>query len=339
MWEKVVSYMSIREAIYQGYLCGVTGQTVRTSMDLRKVKTTRGDYADGSLGDELENSGAIEEIADAYLTYAKDRKGVAFTPTVETATHLAAALCERGIPAETVSGQTPADERRAILGRLKTGQTQVVTNCAVLTEGFDEPSISCVVVARPTKFHGLYVQMVGRGTRLYPGKKDLLVLDVTGASERHDLVAVVDLGLDTDDPAGSPKKPGEGRKCAACGGPCVDPSHLCRLCSRPLPLELIQEGATRHDTCRPARPEGGPVRSSRLRWLPVGDAWCLGAKEVMVMVPTGIDTWKLAAYESESSRSSRTASGRLGHGHRGGPSESLSKAGRSERALAGTPPE
>lgn len=300
VWDKVVSYMSIREAIYAGYLCGVTGQTVRTSMDLGKVRKTRGDYADGSLGDELENSGAIEEIADAYVKYAAERKGVAFTPTVETATHLAAALCERGIPAEMVSGQTPTEERRAILGRLKTGQTQVVTNCAVLTEGFDEPSISCVVVARPTKFHGLYVQMVGRGTRLYPGKKDLLVLDVTGASERHDLVAVVDLGLDMDDPAGPPKKPGEGRKCAACGGPCVDPSHLCRLCSRPLPLELIQEGATRHDTCRAGKT--GKVdlfASSRLRWLPVGDAWCLGAgKEVVVMVPAGVDTWKLAAYES-----------------------------------------
>ena len=300
VWEKVVSYMSIREAIYQGYLCGVTGQTVRTSMDLRKVKTTRGDYADGSLGDELESSGAIEEIADAYLTYAKDRKGVAFTPTVETAAHLAAALCERGIPAEMVSGGTPVEDRRAILDRLKTGQTQVVTNCAVLTEGFDEPSISCVVVARPTKFHGLYVQMVGRGTRLYPGKKDLLVLDVTGASERHDLVAVVDLGIGIEDAgAGPPKKPGEGRKCAACGGPCVDPSHLCRLCSRPLPLELIQEGATRHKTCRASKT--GKVdlfASSRLRWLPVGDAWCLGAgKEVVVMVPNGGDTWRLAAYQ------------------------------------------
>lgn len=300
VWEKVVSYMSIREAIYAGYLCGVTGQMVRTSMDLGKVRKTRGDYADGSLGDEMENSGAIEEIADAYLTYAKDRKGVAFTPTVATAHHLADALRQRGIPAEALDGSMATEERRAILGRLKSGATQVVTNCAVLTEGFDEPSISCVVVARPTKFHGLYVQMVGRGTRLYPGKKDLLVLDVTGASERHDLVAVVDLGLDMDNPAGPPKKPGEGRKCAACGGPCMDPSHLCRLCSRPLPLELILAGATRHDTCRASKT--GKVdlfASSRLRWLPVGDAWCLGAgKEVVVMVPDGIDTWRLAAYES-----------------------------------------
>src|SRR5690554_5351129 len=132
VWEKVVSYMSIREAIYAGYLCGVTGQTVQTSMDLGNVRKTRGDYADGSLGDELENSGAIEEIADAYLTYAKDRKGVAFTPTVATAEHLAAALVARGIKAEMVSGQTPTEERRAILGRLKSGATQVVTNCAVL---------------------------------------------------------------------------------------------------------------------------------------------------------------------------------------------------------------
>jgi superfamily II DNA or RNA helicase len=298
VWEQVVSYKSIREMIYQGYLCPIQGQTVQTSMDLDDVRVTGGDYQDGSLGGALEASGAIEEIADAYVKFAKDRKGVAFTPTIETSRHLARALCERGIRAEHLDGTTPTEERRLILKRLHTGETQVVCNCAVLTEGFDEPSIECVAVARPTKFHGLYVQMVGRGTRIYPGKRDLLVLDVTGVSERHDLVAVVDLGLEMDNPAGPPKEPGEGRVCAACGGPCQDPAHRCRLCSRPLPLELIQDGDTRHETCRAGKTAKVDVfASSRLRWLPVGDAWCLGAgKEVVVMVPAGVDTWKLGAY-------------------------------------------
>lgn len=303
VWEKVVSYMSIREAIYGGFLCPIEGQTVRTSMDLGGVRKTGGDYQDGSLGDALERSGAIEEIADAYVRFAKDRKGVAFTPTVKTAHHLAEALRERGIPAEALDGTTPTDLRRAILARLKTGQTQVVANCGVLTEGFDEPSISCVVVARPTKFHGLYVQMVGRGTRLYPGKTNLLVLDVTGASERHDLIAVVDLGLDDDGPKRKKAGESEEQECPSCGTPaseCDLAHHRCRMCTRFLPAQLVQEGGLQHETCRAGRTAKVDVfASSRLRWLPVGDAWCLGAgKEVVVMVPAGIDTWKLAAYEN-----------------------------------------
>jgi superfamily II DNA or RNA helicase len=305
VWEKVVSYMSIREAIYGGYLVPVEGQTVATSMDLGRVRKTRGDYQDGDLGEALENSGAIEEIADAYAEHAKDRKGVAFTPTVQTAHHLAEALRGRGIPAEALSGATPTEERRAILARLKTGATQVVVNCAVLTEGFDEPSISCVVVARPTKFHGLYVQMVGRGTRLYPGKKDLLVLDVTGASERHDLVSVVDLGLDLG-LEGKPRKGDEEREeqeCPTCGVPgseCNLEHHRCALCRRFLPRALVSEGMFRHETCQAGRTgKVDPFGASRLRWLPVAEGWCLGAgKEVVVMLPAGIDTWRLAAYEN-----------------------------------------
>lgn len=301
VWERVVSYKSIREMIHQGYLCPIRGQMVQTSMDLGDVRVTRGDFQDGSLGDALEASGAIEEIADAYVKYASDRKGVMFTPTVDTAEHLAQVLNTRHIRSESLSGTTPTDERRAILARLKSGATQVVTNCAVLTEGFDEPSIECVVVARPTTFHGLYVQMVGRGTRVYPGKRDLLVLDVTGASQRHDLVAVVDLGVGEEKTGDGPAEPGQGHQCAACGGPCQEPEHRCRLCSRPLPLDLIRKGATRHENCRADKTtEIDVFATSKLRWLPVGDsAWCLGAgQEVVVMAAAGADTWKLAAYRS-----------------------------------------
>jgi superfamily II DNA or RNA helicase len=313
VWEKVVSYMSIREAIYGNGKRGADGHqggylvpilpavVVETGMDMRRVRKTGGDYSDGDLGREMEESGAVAQIADAYVEHGEGRKTVAFTPTVATAHALAAALRARGVAAEALDGGTGADERRAILARLKTGETQVVTNCAVLTEGFDEPSISCVIVARPTRFHGLYVQMVGRGTRLHPGKRDLLVLDIVGASNRHELVGVVDLGLDLDDPR---KKKGEEetekQACPTCQKPCDVEEHRCALCHRYLPARVVGEGRTRHDNCR--ADSGGRVDvfgSSRLRWLPVGPAWVLGAgQEIVVMVPEGLDTWRLASYRN-----------------------------------------
>jgi superfamily II DNA or RNA helicase len=309
VWERVVSYMSIREAIYGdrkkgeegGYLVPILpAVVVETNMDLDKVHRGRdGDLSGGDLGKELENSGAIAQIADAYKEHAADRKGIAFTPTVATAHALAAELVKRGIPAEAVDGGTDPELRRAILRRLKTGETQVVANCAVLTEGFDEPSISCVVVARPTRFHGLYVQMIGRGTRLFPGKRDLMVLDIVGASNRHELIGLVDLGLDMDGERDK-KEPGEEQACPSCGVPCEFEEHRCRLCHRYLPADICLEGATRHLNCQ----SGGAGKvdvfgSSRLAWLPLpGGAYCLTAgKEVVVMAPIGEDTWKLAAYE------------------------------------------
>jgi superfamily II DNA or RNA helicase len=301
VWEKVVSYMSIREAIFGGYLVPILpAVVVETRMDMRRVgRGSDGDLSGGDLGRELENSGAIEQMADAVLEHAADRKGVAFLPTVHTSQMLAAALRRRGLTAEHVDGTTEKDERRGILKRLKTGETQWVTNCAVLTEGFDEPSIECVLIGRPTKFHGLYVQMVGRGTRISPGKENLLVIDIVGASQRHDLISVVDLGLDLDD---GRKKPGESEPlaCPTCDEPCDVEEHRCALCHRYLPVSITAEDGTRHENCR----SGGKARvdvfgSSRLRWLPVGPAWVLGTgKDVVVMVPAGLDTWRLANYSS-----------------------------------------
>src|SRR5262249_19659821 len=98
---------------------------------------------------------------------------------------MAETFCAAGIAAEALDGTTPLTTRRAILQRLHTGETRVVANCAVLTEGFDEPSVDCIIVARPTQSAPLYQQMLGRGTRTYPGKTDCLVLDVVGVSTHH----------------------------------------------------------------------------------------------------------------------------------------------------------
>lgn len=301
VWEKVVDYMSIREAIYEGHLVPILpAVVVETEMDMKRVRKTGGDYSDGDLGREIEESGAIAQMADAVVQHAADRKGVAFLPTIRTSELLADALRARGIRAEHVDGATEKNERRAILARLKTGETQWVTNCAVLTEGFDEPSIGCVLVGRPTRFHGLYVQMVGRGTRKHPTKRDLLVIDIVGASQRHELVGVVDLGLDLDDPRKKKEGEPERQACPTCDEPCEVPEHRCQLCHRYLPASIVAEHETRHENCRSnGRGTVDVFGSSRLSWLPVGPAWVLGAgKEVVVMVPAGVETWKLAAYES-----------------------------------------
>jgi len=92
-----------------------------------------------------------------------------------------------GVAAEALDGTTPLATRRAILQRLRAGETQVVANCAVLTEGFDEPSVNCVIIARPTQSRAFYQQMLGRGTRTYPGKTDCLLLDVVGVSTQQTL--------------------------------------------------------------------------------------------------------------------------------------------------------
>ncbi|GAB2732576.1 DEAD/DEAH box helicase [Streptomyces bullii] len=194
VWEDVVFTLDILDMISDGYLCDVRGKRITVdTLDLDKVKTRNGDLVEGQLGQALEDSGALDAIAKAYVDHATDRPGVVFTPTVATAQAAAEAMRAAGISAAPVWGDMGRDDRRATLARYEAGDVQVLTNCMVLTEGFDAPHTSCIVVARPTKSPGLYVQMVGRGLRPAPGKSDALLLDVMGASTRHKLASMVDL--------------------------------------------------------------------------------------------------------------------------------------------------
>lgn len=194
LFKTVVFSYDILWGIRAGYLSDVRGKAVKvTGLHTEDIKTTAGEYQAGDAGRMLEEAGAPDTIARAIKRYAPDRKTLVFTPTVAMAEHTAARCEARGIPAAWVSGETDRDERRAILRRFKAGEIRTLVNCAVLTEGFDEPSIECVVIARPTKSQGLYVQMVGRGTRPYPGKDHCLVLDIVGASADHSLVTIPSL--------------------------------------------------------------------------------------------------------------------------------------------------
>lgn len=199
IWQACTFKRGIAFGIRRGYLLDVRGKRiVIPDMELSNVKKSGGDFQDGSLAEELDRSLAPSIVADAYVEHALLRKGIGFAPTVESAHHFAEAFEAAGIPSTVVSGQTPREERRLILKKLHTGEVQVVWNCAVLTEGFDEPTVSCIINGRPTKSAPLYQQMVGRGLRPDLSKSpdqrgDCLVLDVVGTSKDHNLRTLIDL--------------------------------------------------------------------------------------------------------------------------------------------------
>jgi superfamily II DNA or RNA helicase len=198
VFERIVYEVGLLELIMQGYLCDPRAVRIQLeNLNLDAVAARHGDYADGAIAAALENADQPANTALAVKEHASDRKAIVFTASVDLAKETAAELLGLGISAEWVSGEMPTIDRRAVLERFKTGQTQVVTNCMVLTEGFDQPDVDCVVIARPTKSRSLYQQMAGRGLRTAPGKTDCLLIDVVGVTETHDLQSSASLaGID-----------------------------------------------------------------------------------------------------------------------------------------------
>lgn len=194
VWEDVVYRKSVLWMISEGHLTDVEAKRVDLfDVDLGSVKTSRGDYQAGDLGKALMDADAHLPIAKAYVEHAAGRRGIVFTPTVATAEATADALNAAGVDTAVVSGATPRDERLRAFEDFRTGRIQVLSNCMVLTEGFDAPWAEVAVIARPTQSQPLYVQMVGRVLRPYPGKGKALVLDVVGASASSKLRTLIDL--------------------------------------------------------------------------------------------------------------------------------------------------
>ena len=187
VFDGIVYQRSLVEMMQAGYLVDLRAIQVLLQADFDALRTQRGDFVEADLETLLLAANAPAQVLAAFQAHAADRKALLFTPTVATAYAMAATFCAAGIAAEALDATTPLATRRAILQRLHTGATRVVANCAVLTEGFDEPSVDCIIVARPTQSLPLYQQMLGRGTRTYPGKTDCLLLDVVGVSTQHTL--------------------------------------------------------------------------------------------------------------------------------------------------------
>lgn len=201
LFDEIVWNYDILWGIRSGFLADVRAKRiVLDRFNIGDVKVRRGEYDAGSAGMALELADAPEHIVAAWMEHARERQTLVFTPTVALAEHVRDAYRHRGIKAAMVCASTPLDERRQMLHDYATGSIQVIANCAVLTEGFDEPRTDCVVVARPTKSRALFTQMIGRGTRKHPAKDHLLVLDVVGNSNVHSIVTVPSLfGIPEED--------------------------------------------------------------------------------------------------------------------------------------------
>jgi superfamily II DNA or RNA helicase len=194
VWQEVVYQRDILDMIRDGYLVNPTGKMVTIDgLSLSQVTMSGGDYATGSLSEMLMSADAPKFAADAWMEHAPDRPGVAFTPTVETAHAFTEEFSARGLATAAIWGAMGDDLRSDTLRAAHAGDIQVLVNCMVLTEGFDWPRAEVVMVARPTTSAALYVQMVGRGLRPYPGKDGALVLDIVGASREHKLATLADL--------------------------------------------------------------------------------------------------------------------------------------------------
>lgn len=194
VFQEIVYQKDILDGIAGGHLVNPRGKLITIQPGLLdNVKVSGGDYQVGDLGQTLTDVNAPEEVAKAYLELAGRRPGVCFWPTVDTAIRATEALKAQGILAATIWGSMDLEDRRRKLQAYADGDLQVLTNAMVLTEGWDAPRAEVCVIARPTRSPSLYVQMVGRVLRPYPGKSEALVLDITGASLDHKLATLADL--------------------------------------------------------------------------------------------------------------------------------------------------
>ena len=180
---------TLPKAIKGGYLSPIKALTIPLKLDLSGVAMQSGDFKAGDIATALDPY--LYQIADEMEKYCKDRKTVVFLPLVRTSQKFRDILIEKGFRAAEVNGESK--DRAEVLEAFDRGDHNVLCNSMLLTEGWDCPSVDCIVVLRPTKVRSLYSQMVGRGTRLHPGKEHLLLLDFLWHTERHELCHPADL--------------------------------------------------------------------------------------------------------------------------------------------------
>ena len=174
---------SMIQAICDGYLCPIKAQMIPLELDIKNVGISNGDYSAGDIGHALEPY--LHQIAAEMKKCCQGRKTVVFLPLIAISQKFCKILNEIGFKAAEVNGSS--DDRAEVLFDFENGKYDVLCNSMLLTEGWDCPSVDCIVVLRPTKNRSLYQQIVGRGLRLYPGKEHLLLLDFLWLTTRHDL--------------------------------------------------------------------------------------------------------------------------------------------------------
>ena len=188
---------TLPQAIREGYLSPIKALTVPLKIDMSMVTVQAGDFKASEIGTALDPY--LYEIADKMTEFCRDRKTVVFLPLVKTSQKFLDILLEKGFRAAEVNGEST--DRAEVLQAFNDGKYDVLCNSMLLTEGWDCPSVDCIIVLRPTKSRSLYCQMVGRGTRLCEGKDHLLLLDFLWMTERHELCHPAALICESEDVA------------------------------------------------------------------------------------------------------------------------------------------
>jgi superfamily II DNA or RNA helicase len=223
IFDQKIEAPQVAELIVGGYLVR-SRVYAPVDPDLRGVQTQQGEYVISQLSARMNTDQLVGDVVADWLKHGERRKTVVFATDVAHSVHIKNEFVNAGVRCEHLDGSTPKDERDAILARFKSGETEVVTNCMVLTEGWDMPEVGCCILARPTKQMGLYRQMIGRVLRPAEGKPDAIILDHSGAVYRHGLPEDhVEWTLDVDRRAENPtqdkRRRGEEpklRECPSC---------------------------------------------------------------------------------------------------------------------------
>jgi hypothetical protein len=191
VFSKITYSFPIRKGIKEGFLAPLHGMRVSTQTNLDNVKIVAGDFAVDQLSTTVNSPERNALVVKTWKENAQGRPTLCFTVDIAHAKDLAETFMHNGVLAQPIYGDDP--QRVEKLKWFEDGKVQVLCNCALLIEGFDSPSVSCITLARPTRSGSLYTQMIGRGTRLHPGKEDCLVVDVCDSSKRCSLVTLPSL--------------------------------------------------------------------------------------------------------------------------------------------------
>lgn len=242
LFTDVAHEVAMLDLIQQGYLSPLISKRMATQLDVSGVQTRQGEFVARQLEAAVDREEVTAAALDETLAYGQDRhKWLVFCAGVDHAEHIAQALRERGIPAGCVTGKTPMAERDALIADFRAGRLRALTNANVLTTGFDVPATDLLVMLRPTQSPGLYVQMVGRGSRRAPGKDNCLVLDFAGNTVRHGPVDQVKAWIPRPNQSGPQAAPT--RACPECQTLLAVAIRTCPECGYAFPLDLTPRHA------------------------------------------------------------------------------------------------
>lgn len=183
VFDEIVYYRTIQDLIQDGWLAPLVGYRVKTSTDISEVEIQNGEYSQSQLEEKIDNPERNAYVVSAYRNLAMAKKALVFASGVRHAENLAISFRQASVETAVIIGSTPREEREKILAQFAKGQISVIVNVGVLTEGFDEPSLEAIILAKPTRSTLLYTQIVGRGTRLFEGKEHCIIIDIADTTK------------------------------------------------------------------------------------------------------------------------------------------------------------